>query len=299
VEVSSRFTNKIWQAFRFTMGNLEGYAAETDVQLGTYDRWILARLRTATARIRTAIEDFRFDQAAAELYAFTWGELCDWYLEFSKAAIYGDDPVAKGAAQHTLVQVFSAVARLSHPIMPFLSEELWQTLPGTEGSVMNAAYPRPEDYPEDDAIQAEVALLKEAIVALRRLRAEMELPAKAPFVVTTKGGESLGKHLSALKHLAGVESIAVGDKPAAAGTAVAAGVELYVALEGLIDLDAEKERLDGEIAKVQKDLKGLDKKLGNPGFVAKAPEQVVAKFKEKQVAAVQRLAALQAARASL
>ena len=102
-----------------------------------------------------------------------------------------------------------------------------------------------------------------------------------------------------MKHLAGVESIAVGDKPAAAGTAVAAGVELYVALEGLIDLDAEKERLDGEIAKVQKDLKGLDKKLGNPGFVAKAPEHVVAKFKEKQAAAVQRLAALQAARASL
>ena len=302
VEVSSRFTNKIWQAFRFTMGNLEGYDADAGpVELGTYDRWILARLGTATTRIRAALEDFRFDQAASELHAFTWGELCDWYLEFSKAAIYGDDPVAKRAAQHTLVRVFGAVARLMHPIMPFLSEEIWQTLPGTEGTVMTAPYPKPEDTLQDQGIQSEVDLVKQAIVALRRVRADMELPAKAPFRITTRGqrGPELARHLSALKHLAGVESLAPGDKPAAAGTAVVAGVELFIDLEGLIDLEAERGRLDGEIAKIEKDLKGLQGKLGNAGFVAKAPAQVVAKFHEKLETASTRLAALKAARSAL
>ena len=301
VEVSSRFTNKIWNAFRFTAGNLEGYDADAPVTLGTYDRWILARLGTATGRIRAAIEDFRFDQAASELHAFTWGELCDWYLEFSKAAVYGDDAEARQAAQHTLVEVFGAVARLAHPIMPFLSEELWQNLPGTSGSVMMARYPRPEDYPDDAAIQGEVALLKEAIVALRRVRADMELPAKAPFRITTRGerGPELARHLSALKHLSGVESMTEGDKPAAAGTAVVGGLELFIDLEGLKDLDAERDRLDAEISKIQKDLKGLNGKLNNQGFVGKAPAHVVAKFQEKRDAATVRLAALQEARESL
>ncbi len=302
VEVSSRFTNKIWQAFRYTMGNLEGYDASATVQPGPYDQWILVRLGTATARIRAAIEDFRFDQAASELHAFTWGELCDWYLEFSKAAIYGDDPAAKQAAQHTLVKVFSAVARLMHPIMPFLSEELWQTLPGSEGTtVMTSRYPRPEDYPTDEPILADVALLQETIVALRRLRAEMQLPAKAPFRVTTEG-ECSGKltpHLRALQHLAGVESFVEGPKPDAAGTAVVAGAKLYVDLAGLKDLDAEKERLDAEIGKVQKDLKGLDARLGNAGFVNKAPDDVVARFREKRESAASRLEALRSARAAL
>ncbi len=302
VEVSSRFVNKLWQAFRYLHMNLDGYDPAAVVQPGTYDRWILARLGQATARIRAALDDYRFDQAAQELQAFTWGELCDWYLEFSKAAIYGDDPAAKQAAQHTLVKVFSAVARLMHPIMPFLSEELWQTLPGSEGTtVMTSRYPRPEDYPTDEPILADVALLQETIVALRRLRAEMQLPAKAPFRVTTEG-ECSGKltpHLRALQHLAGVESFVEGPKPDAAGTAVVAGAKLYVDLAGLKDLDAEKERLDAEIGKVQKDLKGLDARLGNAGFVNKAPDDVVARFREKRESAASRLEALRSARAAL
>jgi valyl-tRNA synthetase len=300
VDVSSRFVNKIWQAFRFTYGNLEGYDPDATVVLSAYDRWILARLGTATASIREHLDGFRFDQACAELYAFTWDELCDWYLELSKKAIYGGGD-ARQAAQHTLVTVFSAVARLMSPVMPVLSEELWQKLPGTRGSVTQAAYPKASDYPVDAEIQAQVVFLQEAIRRLRRLRAEMEISPRLPFHVVARGErvDWLQAHQGALEHLTNVQSITVGDAPPNAATAVAPGVEMYVPLEGLKDLGAERERLDKEIAKVAKDLKGLRKKLDNPHFVGKAPEHVLAKFRAKAAAATERLEALQASRAGL
>jgi valyl-tRNA synthetase len=300
VEVSQRFVNKLWQAFRFTHMNLEGYDPQATVELGTYDRWILARTATATTRIRAALEDFRFDQAAQELQAFTWGELCDWYLEFSKAAIYSEGP-QRQAAQHTLVRVFSAVARLMHPIMPFMSEELWQQLPGTEGSVMLARYPEASDFVEDEQILAEVKLLEQAIVGFRRLRAEMELSPRLPFTVTFEGeaGDVLSKHASALKHLAGVETLQAGAKPATHATVVVPGAQLFVDLEGVVDLDAERARLDKEIGKVGKDVKQLRGKLGNEGFVAKAPPHVIEKFREKLVLAEERLEKLSASRAAM
>ena len=300
VEVSSRFTNKLWNAFRYAHMNLEGYDPSAQVELGTYDRWILARLGQATTRIRAALDDFRFDQAAQELQAFTWGELCDWYLELSKAAIYGGGP-EKQAAQHTLVTCFSAVAQLMHPIMPTMSEELWQQLPGTQGSVMVSRYPRPEDFVQDDRILAEVEFLQQAIVALRRVRADMEISPKIPFHVTVRGDRAswLDGHSAALAHLVRVESISHGEPPENHATAVVPGAEILVDLEGTVDIEAEKARLDAEIAKTEKDVKQLSGKLGNQGFVAKAPPHVVQKFQDKLDVASQRLEALTASRQAL
>ncbi|MED5372888.1 MAG: valine--tRNA ligase [Myxococcota bacterium] len=301
VEVSSRFVNKIWQAFRFTMSNLEGYDPSAQVELGVYDRWILARLSQATERIRGHLESFRFDQACSELYAFTWDELCDWYLELSKAAIYGEGE-GRQAAQHTLVTVFSGVARLMHPIMPFLSEELFQRLPNTQGSVMVADFPKASDYASDPHILEQVAFLQEAIRRVRRLRAEMEISPRIPFNAYARGERAawLQDHPSGLKHLANVVSVRLdGDKPAASATAVIPGAEIFIDLEGVVDVAAEKERLTKEIAKVGKDAKGLRGKLGNEAFVSKAPDHVVAKFQEKLDLAEQRLAGLQASLASL
>jgi len=299
VEVSSRFVNKIWQAFRYVDMNLEGYEGSAAVELGTYDRWILARLGQATTRIRAALDDFRFDQAAQELQAFTWGELCDWYLEFSKAAIYGDGP-ARAAAQHTLVTCFSAVARLMHPIMPMLSEELWQRLPGTEGTVMLAAYPEAADFPNDNRILDEVALLQKTITALRRVRADMEISPKVPFHIHLRGesANTLRKHAGALAHLSRVESF-LDSPPENSATAIVPGCELLIDLEGTVDLDAERSRLDKEIDKTAKDVKQLGGKLGNAGFVAKAPEHVVQKFRDKLALAEERLKALEASREAL
>jgi len=305
VEVSSRFVNKLWQAFRFAHMNLDGYDPDAQVALGTYDRWILVRLGKATERIRSALDEFRFDQAAQELQAFTWGELCDWYLELSKAAIYGGGP-ARQAAQHTLVSCFSAVARLMHPIMPFLSEELWHLLPPSvradSQTVMKARYPRPADFPVDADILTEVAVLQEAIVAVRRAKAGLELSPRTPIPLMVNGEAAgpLARHEAALAHLCAVTEVtSVVERPGASVTAPISGGTIFVPLEGLVDLDAERKRLDGELTKARKDVADLEKRLGNPGFVDRAPEAVVAKFRAKLVESQERLAKLDASLAAL
>ena len=302
VEVSSRFVNKIWQAFRYMHTNLEGYDPQATPTLSVYDHWILARLGAATARVREALDSYRFNEAATELHAFTWGELCDWYLELSKPAIYGGGE-GRQAAQHTLVRVFSAVARLMHPLMPFLSEELYQRLPGATGTVMLAAFPKVSEFPEDPAVLAEVATLQEAVTAQRRARAEMGLQNKQVLPLLARGerAPALLKHASALRQLASVERVELitGDAPQGAAAAVIAGADLFTPLDGVIDLVAERARLDKEIARVEKDKSDLEKRLNNPGFMDRAPADVVVGFREKLALADQRLSQLRASRASL
>jgi valyl-tRNA synthetase len=306
VELNTRFVNKIWQAFRYAHMNLEGYDPAAEADASVYDRWILARAGQAATRIRAAIKAYRFNEAAMELHAFTWGELCDWYLELSKSAIYGGG-APRAAAQRTLAQVFSAVARLAHPMMPFLTEEIWQRLPadarGDNETVMLAPFPDEGDYPHDPAILAEVAVLQDAIVAVRRIKSEMNLSPgrEVRLLVSGPAAEALSHHLPALGHLAkvsGLEAIE-GEPTEQVATAVLGDSRLFVPLAGLVDLDAERERLDGELQKVAKDIAALEKKLGNTGFVAKAPADVVQKFREKLDAARQKSEALTAARAAL
>jgi len=308
VEVNSRFVNKIWQAFRFVHMNLDDFDPEAGAaaERGVYDHWILARTGEATRRIREAIDSYRFNDAATELQAFTWGEFCDWYLEFSKQAVYGDGP-DKVAAQHTLVTVLSAIARLAHPIMPFLTEEIWQQLPPSvrtdSESVMKAAYPAEGDFPRDLAILGEVAQLQEIITGIRRLRADMGLSPRSPLALLVEGeiAAVAEGHAGALSHLAGVESVAVlsGEPPEGAAIVPVKGGRLIIPLEGVVDLDAERERLDKEIAKVDKDVGDLSKRLGNEKFVANAPEQVVKGFRDKLEFASAKLAQLREARQGL
>ena len=306
VEVSARFVNKIWQATRFALMGIEGHDEHAEVELGPYDHWIRARAGQATERIRSALDGYRFNEAATEMHAFFWGELCDWYLEFSKKAIYGEGP-AKAGAQKTLIEVFSAITRLMHPVMPFLSEEIWQLLPESVRSesetVMMAPYPRVEDFPKDEGILEDVAFLQECIVAIRRLRADMELSPKVELKILATGekADRLPAHAGALAHLAGIGSveILIGDRPEASATTVVNGAELVIPLEGVVDLDAERARLDKEIQKVGKDVQDLERRLGNAGFVAKAPEHVVNGFREKLAAAQVKLEQLRQARGEL
>ena len=306
VEVSARFVNKIWQATRFALMGLEGYDPKAEVELGPYDHWIRARAGQATERVRSALDGYRFNEAATEIHAFFWGELCDWYLEFSKKAIYGEGP-AKAGAQQTLVEVFSAITRLMHPIMPFLSEEIWHLLPeevrAESQTVMMAPYPKVSDFPKDDQILEDVAFLQECIVAIRRLRADMDLSPKVELQVLVTGdkAELLPPHSGALAHLAGISAVSVlsGDRPEASATTVVHGAELVIPLVGVVDLDAERARLDKEISKVSKDVHDLERRLGNAGFVAKAPEHVVNGFREKLEAAQVKKAQLEQARGEL
>jgi len=299
-----KFTNKIWQAFRFTMMHLEAYDPTAPRTESAYDRWILARLGAAVGRVRGALDAYRFDEVGRELYAFTWSELCDWFLELSKGPLYSDDasPEAEAArqgARHTLWTCFHALSRLIHPVMPFLSETIWKTLPGTEGTVATAAFPVAADFPDDPGALEEVAHVQEAIVAIRRIKADMGLSPKVELSLRGADVTTLSKHAGAMRDLARVVDIAEGDRAGVCATAVVRGRELYIPLEGVIDIAAERARLDKELAKSDKDIGALTKRLGNTGFVAKAPAKVVEGFRVKLETARERRAALAAARENL
>jgi len=303
-----KFQNKIWQAFRFARMHLEDLDVNAPATRSTYDQWILARLGEAVRRVRSALDEYRFNEAASEVYAFTWSELCDWYLELSKGTLYSEDDseqarAARQGARLTLLEVFDALARLLHPFMPFLSEELWHSLPTWDGrprgTVMKAAFPRAASFPEDPAALEEVAVIQEAIVALRRIKADMEISPRQPLHIKTASPALFQAHSQALRDLARVESIEIGGRQGACATAVVRGMELYIPLEGLVDVDAERGRLAKEIAKSDKDISGLERRLGNPGFRDKAPADVVADFEEKLQAARERRERLQGALTAL
>ena len=210
-----KFQNKIWQAFRFMAMNLTDYDAEAPKTLGVYDQWILARTGEAVRRVRDALDNYRFNEVASEIYAFTWNELCDWYLELAKGTLYGNStPEAQQGARYTLLTVFNTLVRLFHPIMPFLSEEIWQRLSvfGTSGSVSLAEYPKASNFPEDPLNLAEVARIQETITAIRRIRAEMQLANKVELTIRTADTDLLSRHLQSLKDLAGVHVVVQGGR---------------------------------------------------------------------------------------
>jgi valyl-tRNA synthetase len=301
---SVRFVNKIWQAFRFTMMHLEQYDPDAERSQSPYDHWILARLGQCVERVRKGLDDYKFNDAASEIYAFTWDELCDWYLELSKGTLYSEDSsaeaeAARQGARHTLWTVYHSLTRLLHPMMPFLSEEIWQALPGTSGTVMTQSYPVSKDFPEPGASLTEVAQLQEAIRAVRRIRADMEISPKIPLKIYCKEPELLKRHLQALRDLCRVESVEESGRKGACATAVVAGQELYIPLEGVIDIEAEVERLGKELSKSEKDIASLEKRLGNPGFTQRAPAHVVTEFTQKLDSARDKRARLSEARCLL
>jgi valyl-tRNA synthetase len=296
-----KFQNKVWQAFRFSMMHFEDYDPAAERTLSPYDHWVLARTGEAVRRVRGALDNYKFNEAASELYAFTWDELCDWYLEFSKGTLYSEDApeAAKQGARHTLWTVFQSLARLMHPITPFISEEIWQQLPGTEGSVMAAAYPKVEEYPIDPEALSMVATTQGIITAIRRIRADMEISPRTPIRLRTQDTTVLEAHSDALRDLAGVHGFDAGDGSGPASTFVVEGRSYFVPLEGVVDLDAERSRLDKVLAKVDKDLGFLAGKLGNKGFTDRAPAHVVAEIQEKHDTAKGRRVRLAEARAGL
>ncbi|MFT4624097.1 MAG: valyl-tRNA synthetase [Myxococcota bacterium] len=301
VEGYHRFTTKIWQALRFCFLNAEGYDPAGSMELGPYDRWIQARTGAAVARIRAAIDEYRFNEVASEAYAFVWGEFCDWYIELSKSTLY-DPEVAeprKNAVKHTLFETMGIIVQLLHPMMPFFTEDVWARLPGTTGQVTTSAYPRAADFPSDPATLAEVAVLQEAITEIRRIRGEMQIAMRKPMRLLVGDAAllaTLSNHARALSENAGVTLEALAERPSGVATAVIAGAECLLPLQGVVDFVEELNRLDKVLAKAVADIGQLDKRLGNPKFVSKAPPDVVAEVQSKRDAAKLRLDTLQASR---
>ncbi len=298
------FVNKLWNAARFTLMNLEGdLEADPGLEPSLEDRWIISRVNRAAAEAAAAIEDYRFNDAASALYQFTWHEFCDWYLELIKAPLYNAaDPARQAATRRTLREVFSRLLRLLHPLMPFVTEELWQRLPGAQGSIMRAPWPEGQPGDLDPAAEADLGLVMEVIGAVRNIRGEMGLnPGQALPLVVIAHDEHAGQVLrqqaprvAGLARLGDITWALEGQAPAKAASAAVSGLTLYVPLEGLVDFAAETARLEKEIAKLVKEAEPSRKKLANEGFLAKAPAEVVEKEKAKVEEADSKLERLRA-----
>ena len=311
IEGFRNFCNKIWNAARYVLMNCEnedcGLAADADIELSLADRWINSRLQETATEVERAVANYRLDMASQALYEFIWNEYCDWYLELSKPVLWDDNasPAAKRGTRKTLIQVLETWLRLLHPLMPFITEEIWQTvapLAGKSGpTIMLQPYPVADDKAVDSAANADIEWLKGVIIGVRNIRGEMNIPpGKELSVILANGGERdqerLEKNAPFLKKLAKLSDITwlpAGEQAPVAATALVGELEILVPMAGLINQDAELARLGREIDKLEKDLARIQGKLSNAAFVDKAPAAVVDKEREKMQAQQQALEKLQ------
>jgi valyl-tRNA synthetase len=304
VEGYRNFANKIWNAARFVLMNaageppVDGAVPRSTETLALADRWILQRLAATTAEVRSALEGYRFNEAASALYRFLWSDYCDWYLEMAKISL--PEPARRARTLRILVVVLERFLRLLHPFMPFLTEELWQALsPRREAeSVMVTAYPEVDgEWLRADVGEMEMVI--ETIRAVRNVRADLNLPptAAVELLVFGDGADRLAPHESYVRRLAGVASVAYengGERPKGAATIVVGGLELAIPLRGLIeDPAAEIARNRKQLEKLEKEMHAVASKLANPQFLDRAPGEIIEKEREKQRELTERRAALQ------
>ena len=290
------FCNKLWNASRYVLMNTEGFAPDLETPaFSLADRWIHSRLQTAIAETSRSIEQYRFDHAAQTLYDFVWNEYCDWYLELSKPVLWNDGASAseKHGTLLTLLNVLETVLRLLHPMMPFITEEIWQSVAprlGRQGdTIMLAAWPTSDAEQSDTTAEDEIEWLKTVISAIRTIRSEANIAPSETLEVllgnaTSRDAANLEKHLPSLQKLAKVGSAKVlteTDEEPPVLSALAGTLEVMVPMAGVIDINNELSRLDKELERMTADQARTFAKLANKNFVDRAPEAVVAKEKMK------------------
>ncbi|MBT5469083.1 MAG: valine--tRNA ligase [Nitrospina sp.] len=304
IEGYRNFCNKLWNASRFAFMNLEDYkgscALDENANFSTADRWILSRLNRATKDVNEALEAFRFNDAALTVYKFIWNEYCDWYIELTKSKLFKPGE-GRAVAQNVLIHVLDSALKLLHPFMPFITEEIWQKLPQNEESIMVSSFPEYRESYADEAIESEMAVVMEVITGIRNIRGEMNLNPglKLNVLVKTKNPE-IQKILQAqgayIKELARVEHLETGsdiEKPKVAASSVLGEMDLIIPLEGMMDFQEERNRVEKELKKIEKDLIFLNKKLSNPNFVKKAPAEVIEKDEQRKTTLSEKQAKLE------
>jgi valyl-tRNA synthetase len=291
IEGYRHFVNKLWNASRFALMHLDGY--EPGLPSGSLelkDRWILSRLSSVCAQVNDALENYRFNEAANSLYQFTWREFCDWYVEMAKPSLYDrDQPEQRRATQQVLFHVLRTIIELLHPIMPFVTEEIWQKLPGATESIVTTAFPQPDPARIAPDVETSMEHLFQFVTAVRSIRAEMNVPPsarpEADLLCHDAGIETmLRNHTDLICSLAGLSRTGVHSTFARSNTAAAGVVdtgEVFVELEGIIDFDEERMRLEREAGKLKKDIDFISSKLANAKFVNNAPADIVQKEREK------------------
>lgn len=316
VVATRNFANKLWNASRFMLMNLEGFdksfvPAEEDYTLA--DKWIMSRYAKTAQGVTANLEKFELGEAGRLIYEFIWNEFCDWYIELAKARLYDKENLRpRQTAQYVLGYVLEGTLRLLHPFMPFITEEIWQHIPHEGISIMVSQWPSNDEKALsqliNDGDEAAMTAIMESIKTIRALRLEVNAaPGKKSEVILNFTDESLRQvfadnegYLTVLAAAEPVTMLAAGsEKPENAMTGVVNGVEIYLPLKGLIDVDKEAARLNKEMATLEKEVSRLEKKLGNQGFLAKAPAEVVAGeqeklkgYQEKQAAVKERLSYL-------
>jgi valyl-tRNA synthetase len=304
VEGYRNFANKIWNAARFVLANLDGYRP-APTRRGTpsvADRWIRSRLAATVRAVRTGLDAYRFNDAASALYQFLWHEFCDWYVEIAKQRLYQTaDPAGRAVTQRVLVETLETTLRLLHPFMPFLTEEIWQRLPHEGDSVMIARFPRPARKTADAGAEEEMGSVIAIVSGIRTIRSESRISPARELAVTlrplsARDAGRLGGATGLIGALARatVAVVPEGTRPANSALAVTGDAEVYVHLDGVVDLRAERERLLKEIERADREIEALAGRLGRPQFAERAPAGVVERERERlaaERATRQRLAA--------
>ncbi|NTZ17162.1 valine--tRNA ligase [Paenibacillus sp. JMULE4] len=292
VEQARNFANKIWNASRFALMNLGDFkVSDIDLsgELGTVDRWILHRLNETVRDVTRLIDAYEFGETGRLLYNFIWDDLCDWYIEFSKLSLYGNDEAAKKTTKSVLAYVLDRTQRLIHPFMPFISEEIWQHLPHEGETITLAAWPAFEARFEAPEAVREMELLMDIIRTVRNIRAEVNVPMskKVDLLVKPAGAEFLAilqRNEEYVRRFCNTSSLEINlelTSPDKAMTGIVTGAELYLPLAGLIDIAQEIARLEKELGTLHNEVARIEKKLSNQGFIAKAPAKVIEEEKAK------------------
>ena len=294
IEGYKNFCNKLWNAARYVLMNTE-QLDDGDVELSVADRWIQARFDETVALVHRNFDAYRLDLVAQAIYEFTWHEFCDWYLELSKPVLQSDSAsaAAQRGTRRTLIGILEGLLRLLHPIMPFVTEEIWQQVAPRAGidapTIMLQPYPQSATAEADEEAVADIEWLRKFILGVRQIRGEMDIPPGKPLpVILENASESdqrrAAEHVSLLERVGRVESVTLladGEEPPAAATALLDETRLLVPMKGMIDVDAERKRLGRQMDKVQADLSRARGKLDNPNFVNNAPADVVTQEKQR------------------
>ncbi|WP_158738192.1 valine--tRNA ligase [Alteribacillus sp. YIM 98480] len=293
VEANWNFANKIWNASRFALMNMDGLTYEEinlDGEKTIADRWILTRLQETISDVTRLMDSYEFGEVGRLLYNFIWDDVCDWYIEMAKLPLYGEDENAKQTTRSVLAYVLDHTMRLLHPIMPFITEEIWQHLPHSGESITTAAWPKANESFIDDNAVKDMELLKSVIRSVRNTRAEMNVAPSKPIDLQINTADQhvlaqLERGRDYLERFCNPENLTVKtdlDAPEKSVSQVLTGATLYMPLAGLIDLDEEIARLQKEQEKLDKEVERVQKKLANEGFVKKAPAHVVDEEKQKE-----------------
>jgi valyl-tRNA synthetase len=288
-DIGRNFANKIWNAGRFLLMNAQNIKVDkelVDEHLDFTDRWILSRFQKTIKEFTDAVDDYEINNAVKIIYSYVWNDFCDWYIELSKFRLYNASQEVKSAVLSRAISLFEEMLKLVHPFMPFITEEIWQLLGDRQNgeSISTQEFPKYFGIVVDEVAEANVEFVQNIITAIRNIRGEMNIPPSKTVNVFLKTNKIDSEQSKYIKSLVRINELRVDpnmQKPNASASAVVKGCDIFIPLEGLIDFDVERTRIEKEIARISGALESVKKKLSNQGFVAKAPSEVIEREKTK------------------